>query len=194
MRPAVRASSACRLLAPFAPVTEARGAMVLRLGHEAWRSMFSRRGHAICQGALWCSRSSPNPPSTKVIRNFWYAAFVASTPARKAVVVTDEATPGRFMTFAVCDARASRAELTLAVRDLARQMAGAAPQFGLLFTCAGRGSRLYGERDVETRIVRERFPNVPFAGMFSSFEIGSLGGRPAMHLYTGVVTMFGAPS
>ena len=124
---------------------------------------------------------------------FWYRGIRGVDPARKAVVVTDEATPGRLMTFAVCDARASRAELTLAVRDLARQMAGAAPQFGLLFTCAGRGSRLYGERDVETRIVRERFPNVPFAGMFSSFEIGSLGGRPAMHLYTGVVDHVRSP-
>ena len=80
------------------------------------------------------------------------------------------------------------------MRELARQMAGAAPQFGLLMSCAGRGMGLYGERDVETRIVRERFPNVPFAGMFSTFEIGPLGGRPAMHLYTGVVAMFGAPS
>jgi small ligand-binding sensory domain FIST len=53
---------------------------------------------------------------------------------------------------------------------------------------------LYGERDVDTRIVRERFPNVPFAGMFSTFEIGPLGPRPAMHLYTSVVAMFGTPS
>ena len=70
------------------------------------------------------------------------------------------------------------------MRELARQMAGAAPQFGLLISCAGRGMGLYGERDVDTRIVRERFPNVPFAGMFSTFEIGPLGPRPAMHLYT----------
>ena len=33
-----------------------------------------------------------------------------------------------------------------------------------------------------------------FAGMFSTFEIGPLGQRPAMHLYTSVVAMFGAPS
>jgi hypothetical protein len=30
--------------------------------------------------------------------------------------------------------------------------------------------------------------------MFSTFEIGPLGHRPAMHLYTSVVAMFGAPS
>ncbi|HEY3592363.1 MAG TPA: FIST N-terminal domain-containing protein, partial [Polyangiaceae bacterium] len=33
-RPAVRATPACRLLAPLAPVTEARGSMVLRLGAQ----------------------------------------------------------------------------------------------------------------------------------------------------------------
>ena len=82
------------------------------------------------------------------------------------------------MTFAVCDASASRAELSGSMRELARNMAGAAPQFGLSCSCAGRGSGFYGERDVETRIVRERFPNVPFAGMFSTFEIGPLGRTP----------------
>ena len=100
-------------------------------------------------------------------------------------MVTDEALPGMLMSFAVCDATAARAELSSSMRELSRELAGAAPQFGMLMSCAGRGMGLYGERDVDTRIVRERFPNVPFAGMFSTFEIGPLGLRPAMHLYTG---------
>jgi small ligand-binding sensory domain FIST len=55
---------------------------------------------------------------------------------------------------------------------------------------AGRG--LYGERDVDTRIVRERFSNVPLQA-FSTFEIGPRP-PPSHDLYTTVVAMFGAPS
>jgi len=115
-------------------------------------------------------------------------------PGRRGVLVTDEAADGMWMGFAVCDGAVSRSNFATTVRDLERQLAGGAPDFGLLMTCAGRGASLYGEPDVETTLLRQRFPHVPFAGMFSSFEIGPFLERPAMHLYTGVLAVFASPS
>ncbi len=193
-RPALRSSAACRLLAPFAPITEARGAMVFRLGEGTALEALSAStrdlaGRPLVLAVIAQPQGESAPRHGVLVRG-----IRGIDSGRKSVVVTDEVSPGMLMTFGVCDANASRAELSASVRDLGRQMAGAAPQFGLLMSCAGRGMGLYGERDVDTRIVRERFPNVPFAGMFSTFEIGPIGVRPAMHLYTSVVAMFGAPS
>jgi small ligand-binding sensory domain FIST len=193
-RPAVRTSAAVRLLAPFAKITESRGALVFKIGEERALDALSA-----------CTRELPGRPLVLAVLahtedpvgkrgGILVRGIRGIDTGRKAVVVTDEATPDMLLSFAVCDANAARADLSGTMRDLARQMAGAAPQFGLLLSCAGRGMGLYGERDVDTRIVRERFPNVPFAGMFSTFEIGPLGPRPAMHLYTSVVAMFGTPS
>jgi small ligand-binding sensory domain FIST len=193
-RPSVRTSAAIRLLTPFSKITESRGAMVLRMGeHRALEALSActreLAGRPLVLAILAHGEDPANPKGGVLVRG-----IRGIDPGRKGVVVTDEATSGMLMSFAVCDANAARADLSGTMRDLARQMAGAAPQFGLLLSCAGRGMGLYGERDVDTRIVRERFPNVPFAGMFSTFEIGPLGPRPAMHLYTSVVAMFGTPS
>jgi small ligand-binding sensory domain FIST len=193
-RPAVRSSPACRLLAPLAPVREARGPMVFRVGDEPALELLSRSTRELSGRPLVLAVLAPTDSATGSRTGVLIRGIRGIDPGRKAVVVTDEASPGMLMTFAVCDATFSRADLAGATRELARDMAGAAPQFGLLINCAGRGMGLYGERDVDTRIVRERFPNVPFAGMFSTFEIGPIGHRAAMHLYTSVVAMFGSPS
>lgn len=192
-RPAVRTASACRLLGPLTPITEARGAMIFRLGGEPALDVLTASTREL-SGRPLVLTALAHPEDTAGSRGILVRGIRGVDPARKSVVVTDEALPGMLMSFAVCDPTAARAELSSSMRELSRQLAGAAPQFGILMTCAGRGMGLYGERDVDTRIVRERFPNVPFAGMFSTFEIGPLGLRPAMHLYTGVVAMFGAPS
>jgi small ligand-binding sensory domain FIST len=193
-RPAIRTSPACRLLAPLLPIRDARGAMVFKLGDDPALQVLSSSTRDLTGRPLVLAVIAPPETTAGARGGLLVRGIRGIDPGRKAVVVTDEATPGMLMTFAVCDASASRADLLGSMRELARDLAGAAPQFGLLMSCAGRGVGLYGERDVDTRIVRERFPNVPFAGMFSTFEIGPLGHRPAMHLYTSVVAMFGAPS
>ena len=42
--------------------------------------------------------------------------------------------------------------------------------------------------------VEARFGEIPWIGLFSSFEIAPHGGEPALQLYTGVVGLFTSPS
>jgi small ligand-binding sensory domain FIST len=193
-RPAVRAAPACRLLAPWAPITEARGSMVLRIGDEPALDKLTASSSGLGARSLVLAAIAEADATSSSSLAMLVRGIRGIDPARKGVVVTDEAREGLLMAFAVCDAATSRNRFAACVRDVERQLAGAAPQFGLLMTCAGRGVSLYGERDVDTRIVRQRFPHVPFAGMFSSFEIGPFEARPALHLYTGVLAVFGSPS
>ena len=85
-------------------------------------------------------------------------------------------------------------EAALRIELLERDIAGAQPLFGVYVSCAGRGTALYGSADVDVRIVRARFPDTPFVGLHSAFEIAPCAGRPAVQLYTGVMAVFCAPS
>ena len=115
-------------------------------------------------------------------------------PVRRGLLVSDEVQPGMRLAFAVRDAKAAREDLQSAVRDLLREANGAAPRFGIYFHCAGRGSSLYGQRDVDLKILKARLGEVPLAGMQSSFEVSEVGGKPALQLYTGVLGLFTSPS
>jgi len=43
-------------------------------------------------------------------------------------------------------------------------------------------------------MLKARFGEIPWVGLFSSFEIAPHGDEPALQLYTGVVALFTAPS
>jgi small ligand-binding sensory domain FIST len=98
------------------------------------------------------------------------------------------------MAFAVRDASAARADFEMRIREVAREAAGAAPRFGINLNCAGRGLSLYKNPDTDLRMLKARFGEIPWLGMFSSFEIAPHGGEPALQLYTGVVGLFTSPS
>ena len=92
-------------------------------------------------------------------------------PTRRGVMVGPEVKPGMRLAFAVRDAASARTGLEAAARTLSQQALGAAPRFAIYLSCAGRGQGLYGTPDVEARILRHRFGDLPIAGMHSAFEI-----------------------
>jgi small ligand-binding sensory domain FIST len=116
-------------------------------------------------------------------------------PARRGVLVGPEVRPGMRVAFAVRDAAAARSGLEATARGVAQQAMGSAPRFALFLSCAGRGQGLYGAPDVEARILRQRFGDLPIVGMHSAFEIVPWApGEARLALYTGVLALFRSPS
>lgn len=194
-RPAVRTSSACRRLTPFERITEVRGGLVAKIGDRAALDVLSEAardlpGQPLVLAILAEGDDEPRPGHGGVA----VRGIRGVDPTERAIAVGPEAVHGARIAFAVRDGAASRTDLESAAREVAREVAGGAPRFGLYLSCAGRGAGLYGAPDVDTRILRARFPNVPMAGMFSSFELGPFAGRTSMHLYTGVLALFASPS
>jgi small ligand-binding sensory domain FIST len=101
---------------------------------------------------------------------------------------------GSRFAFAVRDAAASRADLERTARELGRELQGSAPLFAVFVSCASRGASLYGSPDVDVRVLRTSFPDLPIVGLHSAFEIGPHAGRTTLHYYTGVLGVFTAPS
>jgi small ligand-binding sensory domain FIST len=67
------------------------------------------------------------------------------------------------------------------------------PQLGdgaLLFTCNGRGTRLFDEPDHDARAVRDAIGGDAVAGMSCAGELGPVGGRSFVHGFTASVVLF----
>jgi small ligand-binding sensory domain FIST len=208
--PLIDASPACRLLTGFQTVEEVAGNMVLRVGGSAALDLLSssmaddRSAASAAQGA-----ASPPPAPQGVVfvaladpssegesdERYVVRPVRGIDPGRRGVVVGHDVVPGTRLAFAVRDAAAARAGLEATARALSQQALGSAPRFALFLSCAGRGQGLYGAPDVEARILRQRFGDLPIAGMHSAFEIMPWRpGEARLALYTGVLALFRSPS
>jgi small ligand-binding sensory domain FIST len=207
--PLVRASPACRLLMPLKVISKTRGSMVLEIEGAPALEVLSSVAEGLENQLVFVALAPPAPAALPgsfpagsepererlVARpEVLLRAVQGVDPVRRGLLVSDEVRPGMRLAFAVRDAKAAREDLQTAVRDLLREANGAAPRFGIYLNCVGRGSNLYGQRDVDLKILKARLGELPLAGMQSSFEVSEVGGKPALQLYTGVLGLFTSPS
>jgi small ligand-binding sensory domain FIST len=61
---------------------------------------------------------------------------------------------------------------------------------GLLFSCLGRGSYLYGRSDHDTSLFRDFLGDIPLGGFFCNGEIGPVHGSTHLHGYTSSFGLF----
>ncbi|HEV8001691.1 MAG TPA: FIST C-terminal domain-containing protein, partial [Planctomycetaceae bacterium] len=64
------------------------------------------------------------------------------------------------------------------------------PQAGLLFSCNGRGTRLFSEPNHDAAAVQKVAGPIPLAGFFAQGEIGPISGRNYIHGFTASIALF----
>jgi small ligand-binding sensory domain FIST len=64
------------------------------------------------------------------------------------------------------------------------------PGGAILFTCNGRGSRLFKQPDHDAQTIRAEIGDVPLAGFFAAGELGPVGGQNFIHGFTASVVLF----
>jgi len=100
-----------------------------------------------------------------------------------AIAVGDRVDVGTTVQFQVRDAGSADEDM--------RALVGAAHgDAALLFTCNGRGRRLFAEPHHDAGVVEELLGPVPLAGGFCAGEIGPIGGRNFLHSFTASVALF----
>ncbi len=60
----------------------------------------------------------------------------------------------------------------------------------MLFSCLGRGKRLYGESDHDSSLFKSVVGDIPVGGFFCNGEIGPVGGKTYLHGYTSSIAVF----
>jgi small ligand-binding sensory domain FIST len=98
-----------------------------------------------------------------------------------AIAVGDLVRVGVTVQFQVRDAATADEDL----RALVKGRTGAPPAGALLFSCNGRGRRLFvGQKDHDVSVIREWLPGLPIAGFFCAGELGPIGGSNFIHGHT----------
>lgn len=109
-----------------------------------------------------------------------------------ALAVGDVVRVGQTVQFHVRDARSADEDL----RELLGRFVEGEPQpeAALLFTCNGRGRRLFGMPDHDASVVREILGDIPLAGFFCAGEFGPVGSRSFLHGFTASLLVFDRPA
>ncbi len=116
--------------------------------------------------------------------DFLIRGVLAVDPDAGTITVGDLVATGQTVQFQVRDADSARA-------DLARRLTGVGPAVGgLLFTCNGRGRRLFGEPDHDLHQVARELGG-PVVGAFCAGELGPVGGVSHLHGFTACVVALG---
>jgi small ligand-binding sensory domain FIST len=103
--------------------------------------------------------------------------------ATGAVAAGDTVPVGATVQFQVRDAAS-------ADQDLHALLSGRAARGALVFTCNGRGRRLFGTADHDAILVGDLLGTSAVAGMFCAGELGPVGGRNAVHGFTASIAIF----
>jgi small ligand-binding sensory domain FIST len=106
-----------------------------------------------------------------------------------ALAVTDRVRVGQTVQFHVRDAATADEDLH-ALLQLDLSAHEARPQGVLLFTCNGRGTRLFEAPHHDAGAVRAEVGAVPVGGFFAQGELGPVGGQNFIHGFTASVVLF----
>lgn len=110
---------------------------------------------------------------------------------RNGIVVGGAPRVGQTVQFQMRDPAMAGVDLHQHLVDLRAALAGTPPVAGLLFTCNGRGKKLFGQPHHDAESVRGVFRSLPLAGMFCYGEIGpgSPRGGSVLHGFTATLAM-----
>jgi small ligand-binding sensory domain FIST len=106
-----------------------------------------------------------------------------------ALAITDRVRVGQTVQFHVRDAETADEDLRQLLQ-LDRNAHEKRPAGALLFSCNGRGTRLFPEPNHDAGAVRGEARDLPLAGFFAQGELGPIGGQNFIHGFTASVALF----
>jgi small ligand-binding sensory domain FIST len=109
-----------------------------------------------------------------------------------ALVVGDYVRVGQTVKFHIRDAQTADADLRQMLAR-ARENSASEPCGALMFTCNGRGTRLFTEPHHDAMAIRDALGEIPLAGFFAAGEIGPVGGQNFVHGFTASIALFEPP-
>ncbi len=189
-------SQGCRPIGTHMVVTRAQRNIILELGgqppfarlEQLWNDL-GERDRQLVQAGLHIGRVINEYQGEFRRGDFLVRNVMGLDRESGAMAITDHVRVGQTVQFHVRDADTADEDLhSLLKSDLAAHPGP--PRGALLFTCNGRGSRLFGEPHHDARAVRAEAGPVPLAGFFAAGELGPVGGQNFIHGFTASVALF----
>jgi len=185
-------SQGCRPIGDPFVVTRAEGPVVYEMGGrpplERLKDVAAQSNEAdlvLLKRGLHLGRVIDEHKDSFERGDFLVRSVVAGDAETGAIQIDDQIEVGSTTQFQVRDA-------TSADEDLRHLVGGRSADAALLFTCNGRGVRLFSGPDHDATVVSDSLGGAPVAGMFCAGEIGPVGGRNFLHGFTASVALLTA--
>ena len=186
-------SQGCRPIGDRTIVTKVEQNLILELGGkpamQVLEEMFIRlptSDHDLMSKGFFLGRVISEYQDDYEMGDFLIRNVMSMDNERRAVAVNDYFQVGQTVQFQVRDEETASNEL----RQLLKKTDSAEIRGGLVFTCNGRGTKLFAEPDHDAGVIRETVGEIPLAGFFAQGEIGPVGRENHMHGYTASVLLF----
>lgn len=188
-------SQGCRPIGKPFVVTKAQHNILLELGgkpalaqlKDIWQQL-SPEDQALVQDGLHIGRVINECQETFARGDFLIRNVMGIDESTGGIAITDRARAGQTVQFHVRDADS-------ADEDLKQLVQGKSPGQGgvLLFSCNGRGTRLFPAPHHDVGVVAASWGQLPIAGFFAMGELGPVGGRNFIHGFTASLVAFEEP-
>ena len=183
-------SQGCRPIGRPYIVTRTDGQLIYELGGKpAFERLLSTLGHLspadnrLAEQGLHCGIVIDERKEEFERGDFLIRGVLGADRESGAVAIGDVVSVGATVQFQVRDAAS-------ADEDLRELLAGRAGRGALVFTCNGRGQRLFGTPDHDAAVISDFLGTSTLAGMFCAGELGPVGGRNALHGFTASLAIF----
>jgi small ligand-binding sensory domain FIST len=128
------------------------------------------------------------PPEEQLGRgDFLIRGVIGLDQESGAIAVGDTLDEGETIQFHLRDAATAEEDLEMV---LLSQAFSDAPRGGLLFSCNGRGTKLYKHPDGDISTIKNALGDVQMAGLFCAGEIGPIGDKNFVHGHTASLALF----
>ena len=186
-------SQGCAPLGPESVVTEADGNVVLELaGRPALERLreivqgLSEAERRLAAEGLLVGLVIDENKAEYGREDYLMRGVLGADDDSGAVAIGAPVRVGQTLRFHARDASSADDDLRSALAaGLPPETAGA-----LLFTCNGRGTRLFGRPDHDAEAIGDELDDAPAAGFFAAGEIGPVGGESFLHSFTATVAVF----
>lgn len=187
-------SQGCRPIGRPLVVTEAQDNVIVSLDgatplthlQHLWAELTAAEQRLLQQG-LFVGRAILPDQAGLGRGDFLIRGVIGLDQERGALVIGDRIEPGETIQFHVRDATTAAEDLEMM---LAPQLLFDPPAGGLLFSCNGRGTRLYDHPDGDVSTIRNVIGQLDLAGFFCAGEIGPIGGQNFLHGHTASLALF----
>lgn len=189
-------SQGCRPIGRPMVITKARQNVILELGgrtpleqlRELWAAL-SPADQELFKHGLHLGRALSEYRDEMGKGDFLIRNVVGLEKQSGALIITDHVRVGQTVQFQVRDAASADEDLRSLLRlDLSAH--DRRPAAALVFSCNGRGTRLFDGPDHDAAAVRQEAGPIPLAGLFAMGELGPVGGENFIHGYTASVALF----
>ncbi|MDH3215493.1 MAG: FIST C-terminal domain-containing protein [Candidatus Krumholzibacteria bacterium] len=181
-------SQGCRPIGPVFRVTNAKDNVIADLEGETpldclqeLLSEMSGEERELLRNGLFVGRAIDSKKELLGRGDFLIRGVMGIDQDSGAITVGDYIDEGEVVQFHVRDALTAKEdlEMMLTPHALFGQPSGA-----FLFSCNGRGTRLYDYANGDISAIRQFFPGINLAGFFCAGEIGPIGGKNFLHGHT----------